>query len=178
MRDMYLHHFALQQVPSADCFISVCFRWQNGLALAAPKVRAQVNVKFFDSSGKTRLIVPHEMNERKNFVQINRFKSSIIRYGNIQGVRGAAIGLLTNKGLGKSGPPYRMLTYGSVSRAVYLAYEDQWRMSNLKQTSVWTSNQGSPFCRSCDKHLVIHPCTSFSVFVQSIQRAPPFLQGI
>ncbi|CAK0837893.1 unnamed protein product, partial [Prorocentrum cordatum] len=87
-------------------------------------VRAGVQAEFFDPAGR-RLIVPHELNVRKNNIQIQRFKRSILKYGNIQGVRGGAIAVLSSAPGESNGiPPWRMLTYGSVSRAVYLAVDE------------------------------------------------------
>ncbi|CAK0868074.1 unnamed protein product, partial [Prorocentrum cordatum] len=87
-------------------------------------VRAGVQAEFFDTAGR-RLIAPHELNVRKNNIQIQRFKRSILKYGNIQGVRGGAIAVLSSApGESNGAPPWRMLTYGSVSRAVYLAVDE------------------------------------------------------
>ncbi len=80
-----------------------------------------MKAEFFDSAG-TQLVVPHKDNVRKNSVQIVRYKESIKKFGNIQGVRGQAVAVLSegNK------PPWRMLTYGSVSRAIYAAHAERW----------------------------------------------------
>ncbi len=98
--------------------------------LLSHQVRSNVKAAFFDETGRTKLIVPDRRNLRHNAVQINRFKSSVLKFGNIQGVRGAALAVLSpgNK------PPWNMLTYGSVSRAVYLAAEENFGSPNVQAT--------------------------------------------
>ena len=94
------------------------------------KVRSNVKASFYDEANRTKLIVPDRRNLRRNAVQIQRFKQSVLRFGNIQGVRGAAIAVLSPGG----GPPWNMITYGSVSRAVYMAAEEAWDSPNVQAT--------------------------------------------
>lgn len=51
------------------------------------QVRSGVQATFFDDGGRA-LLVPDKRNMRRNTVQINRYRQSILRYGNCQGARG------------------------------------------------------------------------------------------
>eukprot|EP00959_Pyramimonas_sp_CCMP1952_P461621 9481884-Pyramimonas_sp.AAC.1 len=74
--------------------------------------------------------MPHARNTRRNQVQVKTYAAKVIQFGNVQGVRGAAIAVMSegNK------PPWRMITYGTLTRSIYLAHEQAGEMDTVKET--------------------------------------------
>jgi hypothetical protein len=73
-----------------------------------------LNVAWYNEEGTPQLCC-HELNHRRQAAVINGYVSSIRAYGISQAVRGAACAVPSKGG----GPPYRLLTFGSLSRAAY-----------------------------------------------------------
>lgn len=78
----------------------------------------QLLVQFYNEDGHKNLIV-HELNKRKQAAVVNQYVRSICANGLTQDVRGRACALPSRGG----GPPYKLITFGSLSRAAYIAFE-------------------------------------------------------
>ena len=74
-----------------------------------------ITLPFFDEKGGQAL-ERHELNRRQVKAVENRFTKSVLQHGNVPGVRGAPWATGT-----WGSPPYKLITYGTLSRAVYRA---------------------------------------------------------
>jgi hypothetical protein len=77
-----------------------------------------LHVQWYDEDGVPQLVC-HELNHRRQAAVINGYIDSIRTYGVSQSVRGAACAVPSKGG----GPPYRLLTFGFLSRAAYAAMQ-------------------------------------------------------
>ena len=83
------------------------------------RVRQQVRLDFFDEFGNKTFVVD-SCNDRHQPLVIEQYVDKIVKFGNCQEVRGGAVACLSD---GPGGGPRRMLTYGTLVRAIYLAAE-------------------------------------------------------
>jgi hypothetical protein len=82
--------------------------------------RRKVHVDFYDAEGN-RQLVTHELNHRRQAAVINQYVKSICSNGLSQKVRGEACAVPSKGG----GSPYKLLTFGSLSRAAYICFETE-----------------------------------------------------
>jgi hypothetical protein len=80
------------------------------------------DIGFYDDAGN-ELMIPDETNERHQSAVIRSWAQSVIKWGNIQMVRGAPVAVDSppSKPGDTGGAPFRMLTYNSLTRAMYMA---------------------------------------------------------
>ncbi|CAK0815268.1 unnamed protein product, partial [Prorocentrum cordatum] len=94
-------------------------------------VRRNVTLQFFDDDG-AQTIVPHPENVRKQEAIVNHYARLVRDYGVIPGVRGEPRGIQSDTA---SGMPALMVTYGTLSRAVYKAAK-KWPENKMAQVSL------------------------------------------
>eukprot|EP00959_Pyramimonas_sp_CCMP1952_P368765 7724312-Pyramimonas_sp.AAC.1 len=88
-----------------------------------------ITVKFFTESGQ-RTMKPHPLNERRQDTVVAEYTESIKEDGNVAGVRGDPWAVFSPGGQ----LPYLMISYGTLSRAVYRAAAEDPKNKMVKLT--------------------------------------------
>ncbi len=83
----------------------------------AYQVGPDQTLAFFNADGQEQLI-DHPLNTRIEETTIEEYAESVERHGNVSEVRGAPFVQLS----ADDKPPYMMITYRQLSKAVYVAY--------------------------------------------------------
>lgn len=91
--------------------------------------RTGVRVDFFNELGQAQ-VIPHDLNQRHQTVAVNTYVQSILKYGNCQDCRGGAAAILSQGGR----PPWRLVAYASMTRAIMLAKEKYPHDTNVLAT--------------------------------------------
>jgi hypothetical protein len=93
--------------------------------------RVRVTLPFFSGDNDAiKTFICHPLNERHHNVVIQSYIKSIRKFGLAQDVRGIAAAMPSLGG----GAPYLMLTYGSITRAIYICAEKYGSEENVKST--------------------------------------------
>lgn len=100
------------QIPPSLALV----KWIRSRYLADPK-NPKKTVPYFCPDTQKQLLVCHEMNVRHQKQTVFMLALKIKKFGVNPDVRGRAIAIESPGG----GPPYRLLSFGSLSRAFYLA---------------------------------------------------------
>ena len=87
------------------------------------------NIKFFDEESRPQ-IVPHADNLRQHRQILAKYVQKVRKFGVVEGVRGQAWAVLSAEGRG----PFRMLSWGTLSRAVYEAHRIDPTNPNVQKT--------------------------------------------
>ena len=90
-------------------------------------------LQYYDPTTGHRLMVPHHLNERKHSSVISDYVKRVLSVGARSDVRGSPWAQLS-AGDGAGQPPYKMITYRSLSKATYIAHEQQPTNSQVVET--------------------------------------------
>jgi len=84
-------------------------------------VNRDVTLQVWDADKSQPLLLPHADNVRHQQQVVVEYMNNVLRQGVCQSVRGAAIAV---SGVGGS-PPHRMITWGTLIRAIFLARDKE-----------------------------------------------------